>query len=100
MAGHRETIDVRIREMQESDLPLIKKGIGELFFEGVFEEMRLYLVREKAEHKAFEEFLENQRKENRKYKICVAVTNDEDKERFVGFVSVAEVINPEVRKML
>ena len=44
MAGHREMIDVRIREMQESNLPLMRKGIGELFFEGVFEEMRRFYL--------------------------------------------------------
>ena len=81
-----------IREMAESDLPFVKKGLADIFYTSTPEYMKVYLTQEIIEQKSFQQFMDNRNNEKTKLKVFVAHSNEE----LVGFITLGEQIIPEI----
>jgi hypothetical protein len=65
----------RIRAMLQSDVPFVKKGLGEIFLRSTFEDFRVFLTEEVAEQRAWRDFETNRNNEKTKLKVFVAASN-------------------------
>jgi ribosomal protein S18 acetylase RimI-like enzyme len=81
-----------IREMTESDLPFIKKGLADIFYASTPEYMKIYLTREMIEQKSFQQFVDNRNNEKTSLKVFVAHSDEE----LVGFITLGEQLIPEI----
>lgn len=85
--------------MREADRTFVRMGLGELLYQTLSEDMKELISQEVADRKANDYFVKNFADEKRKFKMFVA-TLDGSNDSPVGFVSVAEVVNPDVDVIL
>ncbi len=84
---------VGIRPMEESDLEFVRSGLSETNWQDIPEDQRRHLNRQECDKRVFEDFERYRKEERFKFRVFVAVANDE---RRVGYVSVGESMNPAV----
>lgn len=83
---------VAITPMRESDLTFIRRGLSETNWQDIPEDQRSVLSREDADKRVCEDFDRYRKTEKFKFKVFVARFNDAP----VGYISVGELINPDV----